>query len=360
MTFTLIPNRSLTVIDSDNKVYTARSDNPNWDKLIEAVKADNESEVLRLINLKHTVMHFADEVTGAGLITVENGVVAYRGCPLHGLDVDRVISFFQQGIPRGGMVNFLERKMKNTSYRSIEQLYHFLETKGEGSMPVTPAGTFIGYKGVNPDFSSKNTGHEPLISGKRLPNGSIDNHVGEVVRMERQYVCDDPRNGCAAGLHVGSLRYATDWADRDGKVVLVEVDPADVVSVPATEDEKMRCCAYRVVGVYDGPLPETYTTKYTPSQAIDDGDDDDSGSAGDSCPICGEDHDESDCPDNYDNDDGNGTEYDSGYEEGYEEGKADAEEGADKEGTTPTAGDDSYQAGWNDGYNAGYDENDTI
>lgn len=358
MTFTLIPNRSLTVIDSNNKVYTARSDNPNWDKLIEAVRANDEAEVLRLINLKHTVLHFADKVSGPGVITVDNGVVAYRGTPMHGLDVDRVLNFVQEGIPAEGMVKFLENKMKNVSRHSIEQLYTFLETKGEGSMPVTPAGTFIGYKGLNPDFSSKNTGNEPLISGTRLSNGSIDNSVGQVVRMERSFVCDDFRNSCAPGLHVGSLRYAADWAGSTGKVVLVEVDPADVVSVPISEVEKMRCCAYRVVGVYDGPLPETYTTKYTPSETVDE--EDDSGGANWRCPICGEDHDESDCPDNYDNDDGNGTEYDSGYEEGYEEGKADAEEGADKEGTTPTAGDDSYQAGWNDGYNAGYDENDTI
>jgi len=139
------------------------------------------------------------------------------------------------------------------------------------------------------------------------------------------------------------------------------VDPADVVSVPITEDEKMRCCAYRVVGVYDGPLPETYTTKYTPTDDSDqDGDgydDDESGSTTESCPICDGDHDEEDCPENDSDDD---TDYEAGYDRGYAVGKEDAVSGNEKAETTPTAEDNGWQAGWNAGYTDGFEENDTI
>lgn len=380
--FTLIPNRSLTVITSNNEVLTTRSDNPNWDKLIEAVKTEDEAEVIRLINLKQTVTTFADNTNvGPGNITVENGVVAYKGMPLHGLDVDRVLSFVQLGVSRVGMVRFLENKMRNPSARSIASLYEFLETKGEGSMPVTPNGTFIGYKGVNADYSSKNTGQEPLLKGTRLTNGAIDNSVGQEIRMERNFVSDDFNQGCAAGLHVGSLRYASNWAVPGGRVVLVEVNPADVVSVPSAECEKLRCCAYKVIGLYTGPLPETYTDAYTPvvddysddldedlDQELDsdedndldgDGYDDGEETEGDECPICGEDHDESDCPDNVDSEP-NSDDYDAGYADGEAEGKSDAEARLERQNTVPAEDDDDWQAGWNDGYNAGYDENDTI
>jgi acyl carrier protein len=61
-------------------------------------------------------------------------------------------------------------------------------------------------------------------------------------------------------LHVGSLEYAKGWGQR---VVLVEVDPADVVSVPSEcSCQKLRCCKYVVLAEYTGPMPDTLTTEF--------------------------------------------------------------------------------------------------
>ena len=59
--------------------------------------------------------------------------------------------------------------------------------------------------------------------------------------------------------HVGSLEYATTFGSSDRIVVIVEVDPADIVSVPSDcEFQKLRTCRYKVVGKYEGPLPTAY------------------------------------------------------------------------------------------------------
>ena len=43
-------------------------------------------------------------------------------------------------------------------------------------------------------------------------------------------------------------------------MLIVEIDPADVVSVPSDCNcQKLRTCKYTVVAKYDGPLPEHYT-----------------------------------------------------------------------------------------------------
>ena len=79
--------------------------------------------------------------------------------------------------------------------------------------------------------------------------------------MERSSVDDDFRNGCSKGLHAGSLEYAKGWGKR---VLLIEIDPADVVSVPEDCDcQKLRCCKYKVIGECTGPMPSTYTSEFS-------------------------------------------------------------------------------------------------
>lgn len=65
--------------------------------------------------------------------------------------------------------------------------------------------------------------------------------------MERSLVDDNPNNTCSSGLHVASFKYAEDFGS--GRLVLCEVDPRDVVSVPVDyNSQKMRTCKYKVIG----------------------------------------------------------------------------------------------------------------
>ena len=60
---------------------------------------------------------------------------------------------------------------------------------------------------------------------------------------------DDNRdNHCSHGLHIGSFDYAEGWSGCDGKLLLVEFDPQDAVSVPTDcSFQKLRVAKYKVV-----------------------------------------------------------------------------------------------------------------
>ena len=180
----------------------------------------------------------------------------------------------RQNLPYQPLVKFMGKLMENPSHRAVDELYSFLEHK---SMPITPEGNFLAYKGVTNEFMDFHT-------------RSFSNKVGDVLEMRRNGVCDDANVGCSAGFHAGSYEYAKGYASGGGHLMVVEIDPADVVSVPHDcECQKLRTSKYKVVGVYE-------TIDAPP---LDDGYNDDFDA------------------------DWDGDEYSSAYSEGYEQAKKD-------------------------------------
>jgi hypothetical protein len=134
--------------------------------------------------------------------------------------------------------------MANPSRRAVNELYSFLAHK---NMPITDAGTFLAYKSVRSDYTDHHT-------------GNFNNSIGNTLQMIRNNVCDDHNQGCSVGFHAGSLEYASSFGGQDSILLIVEIDPADVVSVPSDCNcQKLRTCKYKVVAKYDGPLPQHYT-----------------------------------------------------------------------------------------------------
>lgn len=264
----------------DGNVKTARADHPKWAdicKVFDRCGHDGSNftgptdELLALMDLKTAVENYT-----VGRLSVCPSGVTYAGRPLHTIDAERVLAFMKDGLSYKPIANYIERKMKNPSARAIQEMYNFLEHKG---MPLTIRGTFLAYKGVTMDFWSIRGNKETVVvQGRVDEQGRILNEPGTVVEVERSSVDDNYHNGCSFGLHAGSLSYARGWGQR---VVIVEIDPADVVSVPDDcSCQKLRCCKYTVIGEYTGPLPDTLCTDY---------EDDDEGV----CHQCGAD--EGDC-----------------------------------------------------------------
>jgi hypothetical protein len=136
--------------------------------------------------------------------------------------------------------------MSNPSRTATHELYSFLEHK---SMPITPDGNFLAYKGVREDYTDWHS-------------GKFSNKVGEALEMHRNGVCDDANRGCSSGFHAGSLDYAENYG-RDGHLMVVEINPQDVVSVPNDCDcQKLRTCKYKVVDHFKTKMPDTLCGKY--------------------------------------------------------------------------------------------------
>jgi hypothetical protein len=253
MLSTSLRNNSLTAL-VNNKVYSCDSTHPNWQKILQAVRDHNESLLVKLIDVKRSVVNFV-----SGRLRVCGNEVLYDGKRLEGIIVDRLLEFIRNDLPAEPLCRFIAKLMQNPSKRAVEELYKFLEHK---NMPITPDGNFLAYKGIQKNWYSITSGKLTMIQGRVDAEGHILNVVGAVVECKRNEVCDDKEIGCSKGIHAGSLEYATDFGSG-GRVVIVEIDPTNVVSIPTDcSCQKLRTCKYKVVGEYELPLDNTFTDAF--------------------------------------------------------------------------------------------------
>lgn len=242
---------SLAAIILGNQ-YTITSDNPSFTQVYDAIQnRESHERIADLFNQANAIARYLQSgINPTGetvtVVDVHSGQLFFNGEEIHNHVVDRILEFIAQGLSAEPLINFLARLRKNSSKRSIDELYRFCEHK---SLPITPEGKLLAYKGVNDDYTDCHT-------------RTFNNRPGSVHSMKRNDVDDDARQACSNGFHVGSLEYATDFGSR---TVIVEVDPADVVSVPFDCDgQKMRVSKYKVVCDYKGPLPGTLANAHRP------------------------------------------------------------------------------------------------
>lgn len=247
----ILTDNSLTVVLT-NKTHTMSSDSPNFPQAKKALAEERWGDLEDLFDMAKAIQNYAD-----GNIRVENNKIFYKEDEVHNHVVDRILDFMTNDLPFKPVVRFLDKLMDNPSRRAVKELYNFLEHK---SMPLTPDGNFLAYKGVKEDFTD-------CYSGK------FDNSVGQVLEMQRNGVCDDAEIGCSYGFHAGSHEYAKGYASGGGNLMIVEINPADVVSVPNDcSCQKLRTAKYRVVAHHstiERPLDESLIGDYYNEESDD-------------------------------------------------------------------------------------------
>lgn len=229
-----ITDNNVTVNYEGQTHIVARTDSLA-DKLIAALREGRKDEIPALVNKSKQIEQYGD-----GSFTVKNGSIFVNGQPVHHALSGKILKFSAEGLPHEPLVKFAQNLQKNPSYRAVTELFQFLE---KNDHPITDDGNFIAYKRVRADF-------------KDIHSGTFDNSVGTSPEMPRNQVNEDSSQTCAAGLHVANWHYAhTQFASSNSftDVMLeVEVNPADVVSIPDDyNNSKMRVCKYKVLGVVD-------------------------------------------------------------------------------------------------------------
>ncbi len=68
--------------------------------------------------------------------------------------------------------------------------------------------------------------------------------LGQPVYMDRKDCDADPSIDCSYGLHVGATNYVKSFANKDSKILLCLVNPANVVAVPDYDVTKIRVSEY--------------------------------------------------------------------------------------------------------------------
>ena len=253
---------------ADGKDYFVSASSPLYAKAFDAFKAKDWVSFIHAVDPAVKIKSlFAKYET----VEVKDGLLYVDGDVVDSVVSERLIQMLSNEIDVLPVLKFVYRLRLNPSSRAVNELYTFLEHK---CLPLTESGTFLAYKAVRPNYYDKHS-------------GKFDNSVGNVLSMPRNKVDDDKLAGCSYGFHAGTLEYASDFACQNDKIVLVEIDPADVVSIPVDcEFQKLRTCRYKVVGEFERPLTEPlYESRF---ETENDDEVDDYWGDDEEYPICSE------------------------------------------------------------------------
>ena len=269
---------TMTVIIG-GRPYAVSEDHPKYDVLVESLNEDDADKFMEWINYEEKVEEYVTgQLDGTG-IEVRDGSIWYGGQVLHNVMCDRTIRFMERGLPYNHMLAFMGELMENPSMRSVQQLYPFLEKE---NIPITDDGHFLGYKVVHKyhgaDF--KDQFGQTVTEGDLVDkhSSSVRNNIGDTPSVPRNMVDDNPNSACSYGLHVGSLAYAGpngNFKSSGDVCLIVKVNPKNVVSIPTSDANKLRCCEYEVVSLYED-LDNDLAVKELPDDnfILDDDDED--------------------------------------------------------------------------------------
>lgn len=280
---------------------------PNYGAVLNALIGQTEhaytaDEVLELVDPSTRVWRLADELGRlSDRITYHDDSWFYDDRPM----ANALTKHIEKMYLAGGQgwehyVRFLANLADNPSERSKRHLFHWME---QHDVVVTEDGNLLMWKGVRDDGRSLHAGFA-IVDGVAHEHDHIPNQTGSVIEMPRERVDPERNAACSYGLHVGTKAYAEHFAHHNGYVVMCEVNPRDIVSVPTDSDnQKVRTCRYRVTDVSpntrfgptfseaDGDYPEgswlqvwdTYDPEATSDQS--------GGEEGLTCLFCGDDSD---------------------------------------------------------------------
>jgi len=223
----IVQGNNITVVIG-NKPHTISKTHITYNRVLQAIKAQDWETVKSIIEPVKVVLNY-----GQGNVSVKGEELFWKGKPMHNALSTRMIAMLQDGFPIEPLVNFMENLMTNPSKRAVDELYGFLE---KNNLPITPDGHFLAYKKIRRDY-------------KDIHSGTMDNSVGKIVEMARNEVDDNKDQTCSTGLHFCSQEYLAHFGGSDSRVVILKINPADVVSIPSDyNNSKGRACRYEVIG----------------------------------------------------------------------------------------------------------------
>ncbi len=245
-----ISDRALTVF-VDGKPRSFPASHGNFEKIKAAILAGDVETVRSLTDVKSHVA----KVT-MGRVQIFDTEILVDGRTVTGRLVDRIIEMVGAGSEAvSGYVKFLDNLLLNPSKTAVDELYLFIEAC---DLPITPDGHFLAYKRVAEDYTDLHT-------------RTISNAVGQTPSMPRNEVDDVRNNLCSTGLHFCSYNYLPHFGVGDSnRVVVVKINPADVVAIPADyNNSKGRTWRYEVVGEIEDWVNERITPWYTDEYEVD-------------------------------------------------------------------------------------------
>lgn len=313
----MIIGKNFVTLMLNGRTETITDSHPNYERIREAVKVKDMDLVESLVNVAKQVTNWM-----VGKVHINNGQVFYNEQLIHGALVDRILAMIEEGFDANPMIRFLDNLMQNPSKRAVDELYGFLECT---SLPITEDGHFLAYKKVREDYRDFYT-------------GKMDNSVGQTLEMPRNSVDEDKDRTCSTGLHFCSLSYLSQYYGSQGRVVILKINPRDVVAIPSDyNNAKGRACRYEVIGDHTSECEEAFNSPVYSNKFFED--------LADSYDT-----------DNAEDDEENGWDEQSAYDSGWGVGYANYEDGEPYDTTLPSDLPTWYAADYARGYQEGYED----
>lgn len=261
------PSRSLSVFYTDGDNATIPESHPRFQELLDLLLegADNK-QVKDLVDIMLAVAKRLSVLSER--VTYVNNKILFDGDEISGVLVDALREAYEADKIETlrPIVNFLEKVKTNPAISSIDGLWRWVNA---GELTITQDGNFYAYKGLTSDGKSVHSG-TAFVDGVEV-TGQIPNVPGTTVSMPRSTVDDGGHNYCSTGLHAGKWDFAFGFAlgnSGSKNVVLIEVNPRDVVSVPTdSSSAKLRVCRYKVVKRVKSKLDFYIDLSHTPEPA---------------------------------------------------------------------------------------------
>ena len=225
----IVTEDTIMVVDPKGKAHSIHKSNVNYAEVLRLVRTQRWEDLFEVLTPAVALKRYVK-----GQLEFDGGRFLYQNEPIDNVLTKRIFDMMQQGFPIEPMMNFLANLMNNPSRTSVEELFGFMRNN---ELPITEDGHFLAYKKIREDY-------------KDVHSGTINNSVGSIVVMPRNRVDDNRSRTCSSGLHFCSKGYLASFGGQ--RIVVLKINPADVVSIPADyNDSKGRCCRYEVVSELD-------------------------------------------------------------------------------------------------------------
>lgn len=241
---------SLVVVYADDELASVPDSHPRFDEILTLLrtgKADDES-VKALVNSLHVAGTKLAALTDR--VSITSFGVFFDGDPLRSELAAVLTQLLEENKEDDltAVAKFLENAAANQTMEGIDAMYRWITN---GDLVLTKDGTFLAYKGVyfEGDEITSITSGTAMVDGV-VHEGRIPNPIGSVISMPRSEVTALTSVACGPGLHAGTYSYANGFGH--GKLILVEINPRDVVSVPSDSScQKLRVSKYKVIKKID-------------------------------------------------------------------------------------------------------------
>lgn len=222
-------------IVANGKHYVVTKTHRNYDAIKSAMRAKDFDSVDGLINVAAALVNYAQ---GTKIeVDAEAGVVLYNGTEVDDAIAEHILEMLADDFDIMPMVKLLGRIMSNPSERARKETYGWIRHNG---MTITEEGFIVAWKRVKDDFTS-------FYDNKTMHT------VGERTVLDRSQCDQDSTNTCSRGLHFCSHGYLPQYMSGRGQVLMLELDPADIVAIPDDYNfSKGRACGYKVIDALNG------------------------------------------------------------------------------------------------------------